>query len=231
MKETILLLHGALGSKSHFDALKERLANSFDVHTMNFEGHGGEVSDNDFSIELFTDNVIAYLTANSIDKTNIFGYSMGGYVALNIALKYPAKVIKVVTLGTKFNWDVASAEKEVKMLNPTKVAEKVPQFAEVLNRMHAPHDWRLLMTKTADMMIDMAKGAKLFEDDFKKIKTPVVIGIGSLDNMVSLEESENISKLLPNATLVQLEGVRHPIDKVQTEGLVKYLSSNFVDIK
>lgn len=226
MKEKLLLLHGALGSQNQFHALKESLKESFEVHTMNFEGHGGSESTNEFSMNLFSKNVMDYLQSNSIDKVSIFGYSMGGYVALTTALKIPEKITKIITLGTKFNWDIASAEREVKMLNPAKIEEKVPHFAEQLKQEHAPQDWKVVMKKTATMMLNMAKGAKLMDVDFKQIKQEVVIGIGSLDNMVSYEESEYVAGLLPHSKLVKLEGVKHPIGKIGVEDLVNYIKSN-----
>ena len=226
MKETLILLHGALGSKNQFSALRTELETYFDVHSFNFEGHGGDESANAFSIQLFTENLIDYVQANSIKKANIFGYSMGGYVALNAALKIPEKIEKVLTLGTKFKWDMVSAEKEVKMLNPIKIEEKIPQYAEKLRQEHTPQDWKQVMNKTADMMTNMAKGARLTDDDLKKINHHVTIGIGSLDNMVSYEESEHASSLLPNSKLIKLDDVKHPIDQIETNQLVDYIRFN-----
>ena len=225
MKQNLLLLHGALGSKKQFSTLKERLNESFEVYAINFEGHGGTTSQNEFSIQLFTKNVLDYLQSNSIDATTIFGYSMGGYVALATALKNPEKVKKIVTLGTKFQWDLESAAKETKMLNPIKIEEKVPAFAEKLKLEHHPQDWKEVMHKTAQMMIHMAEGAKLSDSDFKKINQSVVIGIGSLDHMVSYEESKYVSELIPNSELIHLEGVKHPIDTIGTDELIQYIRS------
>jgi len=226
MKDTILLLHGALGSKTQLTNLAAKLQETHDVHCFNFEGHGGEESQNPFSIQLFTENVIDYLRINGISSTTIFGYSMGGYVALNLAKKQPSLVNKIITLGTKFDWSVESAEKEVRMLNPSKIEEKIPQFAEYLNQLHQPQDWRAVMTKTSDMMLAMANGAKLFDTDFKNIHTPVVIGLGSEDNMVSYDESAYVVGLIPNATFVTLPGVKHPIDQVELSTLVAYVMGN-----
>ena len=226
MQEKLLLLHGAMGSKNQFNSLKEKLEISFDVSVMNFEGHGGTESSYPFSIDLFTQNVIDYLQENSISEVNIFGYSMGGYVALNAALRLPEKIRKVITLGTKLKWDTESTEREIKMLNPIKIEEKVPHFAEKLKKEHHPQDWKQIMKKTAKMMVDMSKGAKLVDDDFKKISQYVVIGVGSLDNMVSLEESKHISTLITNSKLINLEKVQHPIDKIEVDVLVDYIRSN-----
>jgi esterase/lipase len=225
MKENLLLLHGALGSKNQFESVKELLEEDFVVHSLNFDGHGGSVSTKEFSIQQFTENVIDYLEANSMDEVIIFGYSMGGYVALNAALQIPEKIKRIITLGTKFRWDIVSVERETKMLDPIKTEQKVPLFAEKLKQEHYPQDWKLIMQKTATMMVNMAKGAKLVDSDFKKINQPVIIGVGSLDNMVSYEESEYVAALIPNSKLIQLEGIKHPIDTIETGELVQYIKA------
>ncbi|MEO0627145.1 MAG: alpha/beta hydrolase [Bacteroidota bacterium] len=226
MKDKMLLLHGALGSQNQFTSLKEVLDEFYEVHTLNFEGHGGIASTQKFSINLFTQNVIGFLEEHAITEVQIFGYSMGGYVALNTALRIPEKIKKIITLGTKFRWDIASAQREVTMLNPDKIEEKVPHFADKLRLEHHPQDWKGVMRKTAQMMIDMGNGAKIQDDDFRKIDVGVVIGVGSLDNMVSYEESEYVTSLIPNAKLVELEGVKHPIDKVGVDVLVDYIRAH-----
>ena len=217
MKEPLVLLHGALGCKDQLVDLESRLESVFEVHAINFEGHGGVVSNKTLSIDLFTGNVLDYCAAKGLESIAIFGYSMGGYVALNLAVRRPNLVNKIYTLGTKFDWSMESAQKEVKMLNPEKIEEKVSHFANHLKQLHHPQDWRAIMTKTAEMMLSMAKGAKLFERDFKRIEQQVVIGIGSQDYMVTYEESEQVAAMLVNAKLVRLDGVPHPIEKVDVQ--------------
>lgn len=225
MKQKLLLLHGALGSKEQLDPLKAQLEDVYEVHSLTFEGHGGVASSKDFSIALFTRNVIDFLQAHAIDQVTVFGYSMGGYVALNTALKVPEKIRKIITLGTKFDWSLEQAQKEVKMLNPDKIEEKIPHFAQRLQQLHEPLDWKTVMNKTAQMMLAMAKGAKLTDTDFANINVPVTIGRGSLDSMVSQEESEHLAEVLPTAKLITLEGVKHPIETVPIKALVSHINS------
>ncbi len=214
MKNNLLLLHGALGSEAQLQSLQQLLANSFNVHTLNFEGHGGRFSKNDFCMEQFAANVVEKLQTLAISKTHIFGYSMGGYVALNLAKKHPELVDKIVTLGTKFNWSLEAALQEIKMLNPEKIQEKVPAFAKYLQELHQPNDWKEVVQKTADMMLALANGEKLTDDDLNQIQHKVLIGIGSLDTMVTIAESENAVLQLPNASLRIIDDVKHPIEKV-----------------
>ena len=231
MKSKLLLLHGALGSSTQFDALKEILQDSYELYTLNFEGHGGRSSEQEFSIQLFTENVISFLSEQGISKTNIFGYSMGGYVALNLAHQHPDLVEKIITLGTKFDWTEESAAKETRMLNPEKIEEKVPKFAEMLKQLHAPLDWKQLMRKTAQMMLSMGAGEKAHTEQLRQIKQQVVIGLGSEDKMVSKEESETAVRELPQASFRLLEGVQHPIDRVDPQILASYIKEEFVSEK
>ncbi|MEM6684821.1 MAG: alpha/beta hydrolase [Bacteroidota bacterium] len=214
MKKNLLLLHGALGSEIQLRPLQQLLSKDFNVHTLNFEGHGGRNSAHEFDMERFADNIVKKLHELKISQTHIFGYSMGGYVALILAKKCPELVNMIVTLGTKFNWSLESAQQEVKMLNPAKIEEKVPAFAKRLYELHQPNDWKILMHKTAAMMLALADGKKLTDQDLLEIQHTVLIGIGALDTMVTVAESENAATQLPNGMLKILEGVQHPIEKV-----------------
>ena len=79
---------------------------------------------------------------------------MGGYVAVWLAHQHTHKRVgKVVTLGTKFDWDPDSAKLEAGKVNPEKIAEKIPAFARILEHRHAPNDWKLLLRQTASMMV------------------------------------------------------------------------------
>jgi len=223
---SILLLHGALGSKEHFNQLVTELEKTMTVYTLNFEGHGGEFSNRPFSISNFAENVLDFITENKLHGIPVFGYSMGGYVALSLTLNYPNIFGKIITLGTKFNWTEESAAQEVKMLNPEIIEEKVPKFAEKLKALHAPNDWKEVMQKTANMMLNLGKGDAISQDKFKLIKAEVIIFRGENDNMVSKEESMLVANLIPKARYFELENVEHPIEKINTEIIYRIISEN-----
>jgi pimeloyl-ACP methyl ester carboxylesterase len=228
MKPGLILLHGALGSKVHFSGLIPHLTDQFEVFTLNFEGHGGNLSDSEFSIDLFSKNLVDFLVEHELKKVSVFGYSMGGYVALYTALRHPAYFQQIVTLGTKFDWSPASAEKEVKMLNPEVIEEKVPRFAENLKNLHAPDDWKKVMSKTATLMKNMGNQPPLTTADFVQIFTPVTIGIGEADKMVTQAESKLVADALPNSNYHILPNVIHPIDQVPVGILVEYLKNELI---
>jgi pimeloyl-ACP methyl ester carboxylesterase len=211
----ILLLHGALGSKTQLDPLKSALEKQGRaVFLINFSGHSGEPFARGFGIESFSDDISNFIKQNSISKVDIFGYSMGGYVAIWYAKENPDNVGKIVTLGTKFDWDPASAEKETRKLNPEKMEEKVPAFARILQHRHAPNDWKELLKRTADMMLGLGGKPLLTETILKSLTNEVEILLGDQDDMADRAYSQKVSELIPNASFELLTNTPHPIEKV-----------------
>jgi pimeloyl-ACP methyl ester carboxylesterase len=223
----LLLLHGAIGAKDQLQPLAEQLKDNFIVHTLNFSGHGGTAIPEKFSIETFAGDVLNYLEANHIQQANIFGYSMGGYVALYLATHHPEKTGKVFTLGTKFLWSPEIAAKELKMLDAAKIAEKIPAFAKALEKRHAPGDWKTVLKKTAEMMQDLGNNNTLQASDYDSIDKKVLIGIGDKDTMVTIEETIDVFRKLKNANLLVLPDTQHPLEKVDLSKLVPAIASFF----
>ena len=223
--KTLILLHGAIGAKDQLKPLANLLSEYFDVHTLNFSGHGEQPLPNEFSIDLFADNLLCYIEALDLKDVYVFGYSMGGYVALYTAKNYPEKIAKIFTLGTKFLWTSEIAKKEVNMLNPEKIEEKIPHFAEQLKKRHLPNNWKEVLKKTTQMMENLGEKNALQLDDYTSINIPVAIAIGDSDTMVTVEESKAVADKLPQSTFLILEKTPHPIEKVDLATLVKELKS------
>lgn len=218
MKPHLLLLHGAIGASHQLRAIAEALSVHYTVHLYDFPGHGGQpLPDGPFSIPFFSAAVADYIHLHQLEHVTIFGASMGGYVALHLAATQPSLVDKIITLGTKFHWDPATALKETKMLQPEVMLEKVPAFAHALEKMHAPNDWKVIVKKTAEMMIIMGGQNPLQGDDFKNITIPVLLLLGDRDRMVSFEETIQVYKLLPDAGFGVLPHTPHPAELVNAQ--------------
>ncbi len=225
--KSILLLHGAIGAEDQLLPLKNMLAKSFEVFTFNFSGHGGKPFAEDFSIPQFALEVKQWLEENRIKKITVFGYSMGGFVAMYLANEYPQLIDSVVTLATKFHWDEATAGRESEMLKPAKIIEKVPKFAQQLEKRHAPNDWKLLMEKTAEMLQDMGLNNPLKFSDYQHISCPVLVMLGDQDKTVTLVETVTVFNQLQKGQLAVLPSTPHPIEKADTK-LVAYLIERFI---
>ena len=223
----LLLLHGALGSKDNFIELTQALSGDYDVYSLNFNGHGNQqIIENEFSISHFVNEVIRFLDQHNFESVSIFGYSMGGYVALYLAQKFPNRVESVFTLATKFEWTIESATKETKLLNPSLIKEKVPKYATTLQNLHGD-SWEKLMNATATLMLVLGLNPALKDDDFKNTSIPVLLAVGDKDAMVCLEETIAVYRLIPAAQLLVLPNTNHPIDRIDIVALSEQIKRFF----
>jgi pimeloyl-ACP methyl ester carboxylesterase len=184
-------------------------------------------ADEPFSMPLFAQNVLDFMDKRDLRKVSIFGYSMGGYVAMYLAKNYPEKVNKVVTLATKYHWDETIAAREVQMLNPEKIEQKLPAFAATLKERHAPNDWKQVLQYTAEMMLSLGADNPLKLSDYEGLNTPALILLGDRDKMVSLDETMAVYKALPNAQMCLLPNTSHPIEQVDIDFL-KFVIYQFI---
>jgi len=222
--QDLLLLHGAIGSNAQLIPLQQKLEKSFIVHNLNFGGHGDAgTCVNGFSIETFANDMLKYIQQNHIVSANIFGYSMGGYVAMYLAKKHPERIAKLITLATKFYWDGETAAKEVQMLQPATIEAKLPAFAEVLKQRHG--NWQDVLEQTAVMLENMGEENPLKLDEYATIQHPCLLMLGDKDKMVSLNETVDVFKQLPNAQLCILPSTKHPIEQVNVDMLAYHIKA------
>lgn len=225
--KTIILLHGGIGVNDQLEPLaKELTQQGFQVFSFNFSGHGKTPFQKNFGIEQFADELEQFITTQQLEKPNVFGYSMGGYVALYLAHKQPTILGNIITLGTKFEWTLEIAQKETKMLDAKTILEKVPKFAEDLKTRHG-HEWELLLSKTAEMMLSLGTNNALSFNDYSAIENKILIGLADKDTMVSLAETTAVYKQLKNGAMYMLPNTKHPIETVN----VGLLSKIIIDFK
>lgn len=227
MKKNLILLHGAIGASKQLNKLAVQLEKDYNVVSIDFDGHGGKDLTPEFGINLFSQNLIEFVHDNKFDNVSIFGYSMGGYVALN-AINRGLSVNRLVTLGTKFSWTPEGAAREVKMLNPLVIEEKIPQFASYQKSLHSPTDWKAVMNATAKMMIDLGNNPALEDNLLKSIDTPTLCLLGDQDTMVTKEETQHVVSLLPKGKFEIIENCQHPIEKVPLEEITERIKQ-FID--
>lgn len=221
----IVLIHGALGCGKQLEPLAAELEKltSRPVHIFNCPGHGGEPIPLDgFSMEVLATELVNWLRRNNILGADVFGYSMGGYIALLAVKNAPERIRHILTLGTKFEWSPESAEREISQIIPEKVREKVPKFANYLASLHG-QNWDKVMEATQVLMTKLGQKPLLNDYSLSFIQHPVIVARGSRDVMVSREETESVALSLPDAHYEEIEGWPHPIQLLPTEDLAKYM--------
>lgn len=102
--EPVVLLHGSFMSiPGNWQETIAALAKTRQVIAVEMQGHGRTADINrDFSYDNLSDDIAALLNHLKIGKADIVGYSMGAGVALNMAIRHPDKVRKVVSISGVF---------------------------------------------------------------------------------------------------------------------------------
>lgn len=227
--QPLLLLHGAIGSMDQLFPLKKELSAQFDVHCFNFLGHGGDSAVESFSITDFAKATADFIERHQLKNPMVFGYSMGGYIAMYLESLHPGTFQKIITLGTKYKWSEEIAAKESKMLRPDIIEQKVPAFAQQLAIRHGDTIWKDVLHKTATMLLDLGKDPLLTTSALQRVLCPTMVLLGDKDNMVSKEETQFAANILPHSEFQLIANTPHPIEQVDVSVLATIIHKFLLD--
>jgi pimeloyl-ACP methyl ester carboxylesterase len=216
----LLLLHGALGSRAQLEGLQQRIGRV----AIDMAGHGElEIPTDGITFDHFLEDIDRAFQQNGWSQADLFGYSMGGYAALLYAAEHADRIRSVVTVGTKYIWTPEGLQKELRMLDPDKMLEKVPAFAKRLADVHGAHKWRQLVAAVAKSMSDLAAAPLLTDAVKSKIQCPVLLCVGDGDTTAVPDDTRAFSRGIENAEVIVLPNTKHPFESVDLDVLVPRL--------
>ncbi len=94
--EPLVLLHGFCGSSAYWERIVPELENQYRIITPDLRGHGqSSIPDEMYSMDLIAGDIIGLMDVLKLPKVSLFGHSLGGYVALAIAEKYPDRLTRL----------------------------------------------------------------------------------------------------------------------------------------
>jgi pimeloyl-ACP methyl ester carboxylesterase len=219
---TLLLLHGALGDRTTLDPLRTHLDRS--SVAIDFEGHGALApAAGPLRLDRFAEQTVTWLTEHG--PADIFGYSMGGYVALVAAARAPALVRSVFTLGTRLEWSPEVAAAAITQLDPEMMRAKVPAYAAQLAARHGEAHWESVVRGTADALVALGAHPLLDADTLAAIRCPVRITLGDRDPTVPLEELRGLMARVPTASAQLFPDTPHPLERAPLPALTASIAA------
>ena len=191
--QPMVLLHGNGEDSSYFVHQIAHFSKSYRVIAIDTRGHGQSPrGEKPFAIKQFAEDLKVFLDAINIAKAIILGFSDGGNIALEFALKYPERVEKLILNGANlfpsgvkplYQWPIEVGYRIAKLFSNK--SEKAKQNAEMLGLMvNEPH-------------IDPS--------ELSRLTMPVLVVAGTKD-MIKESHTRLIYKSLPNAQLTFVEG-------------------------
>jgi len=225
--EPLLLIMGIGGKTTQWRWQVDDLARDFQVITFDNRGAGNtDKPDIEYTMKMFADDTAGLIRALNIDKTHVFGISMGGMIALELVCQYPELVKSLIlgctTPGGKNSVILSSEAQEILISNRKLPLEEFcrkmlpwafsPQF--LASNPDIAEQWVALQIEnpTPDYSYQRQWEATMHHNTFRRlsqIKTPTLIITGSNDKLIPPQNSEIMAREIPGAKLVILKGTGH----------------------
>ncbi len=94
----LLILHGLFGSLDNWQGISRRLASNFQVFGIDLRNHGRSPHSTEMDIPVMADDVFELSQQQQLADIFLLGHSLGGKVAMELALRHPALVKKLVVV-------------------------------------------------------------------------------------------------------------------------------------
>ncbi len=234
--QPLVLLHGAFSAiGTSFGGLLPELAKTRRVIAFELQAHGHTTDiDRPLSLEGMADDVAAAINQLGMERADIFGYSMGAAVALQVAIRHPEVIRKLVLASITYTMSGLHPGLMEGLGNMTpEMMYGSPWHEEYLKIAPHPDDFTSLFAKKTQMD---QQTQDLSDESIRGIKSPTLLIIGDSD-LVRPEHIVEMFRLLgggvfgdtpagpPDSQLAILPGTSHVSLVSRTELLVPMINS------
>jgi pimeloyl-ACP methyl ester carboxylesterase len=203
--EPLVVLHGAYMTIDRMGEVVPSLAESRQVIAVELQGHGRTADiDRSLTYEQMADDTAALLRHLGIEQADVFGYSMGGGAALQVAIRHPGVVRRLVVASASYTSDGMHPEllEMIPSLTPEAFAGS-PIEEEYLRTAPNPDDFPTLVAKLK--RLDMEPFAWP-QEDIRGIAAPTLLIVGDSD-AIRLEHAIELFRLLGGGVMGDLAGL------------------------
>jgi pimeloyl-ACP methyl ester carboxylesterase len=200
----VVMLHGGLANSDYWGNQVKALAPHHLVILVDSRGHGRSTRDaRPYGYDLMADDVVALLDTLHVAKADVVGWSDGGILGLDLAIRHPDRVGKVFAFAAN---TVTSGVQEG--------VEKNPTFARFIQR--AGHEYAHLSATPKEYEAFVTQISKMWETQpnwtdaqLKSIRSPVLVVDGDHDEAIKRPHTEYIAATIPGAGLLILPNTSH----------------------
>ncbi|UKA00527.1 alpha/beta hydrolase (plasmid) [Photobacterium damselae subsp. damselae] len=215
----MILLHGFFMDSRMFKHQVEKLSSDYRVITIDLRGFGQtKWTHEPFSLYDYVDDIISIANSLHIKEFILGGMSMGGYIALRLALKHQDRVKALLLMDTQADRDNQETIESFKQLRDNWVNKTArAQIIDSLLPIIIGHDleeaafWRSVWMNYSSDSIKYPMNAMLERDDIdvSKISAPALILHGSDDLGIPITLGKKLYKSLPNSYFISVPQGHH----------------------
>jgi pimeloyl-ACP methyl ester carboxylesterase len=202
----LVLLHGGGSTiETSFGKVLPGLARTRQVIAFDQQGHGRTADvDRPFSFEQSADDAIALLKYLKIDRADFCGYSNGGSIALQVAIRHPDRVRRMVVASAIFKRDGMPPEFWESMKKAKLEDMPVELRDAYLKVAPDPKNLQSFFDKSVKRMVEFKDWQA---DSIRSIQAPTMVLLGDAD--IRPEHAVEMFRLLPHGQLAVLPGTDH----------------------
>jgi pimeloyl-ACP methyl ester carboxylesterase len=202
--DPVLLIHGGLGNAGAWGFQVPALAEKYRVIVADSRGHGRSTrSDQPYSYALMADDYVALLDYLKIDKTALVGWSDGGIIGLDIAMRHPERLTRLFAFGANYTaegWKASAADA------PTFKAAIARSGKDYARLSPTPGEFDAFVAQISEMWATKPNYTK---DQLRGIRVPTVIFDGDHDEGIEPAHRAEMTELIPGAELVLMKDASH----------------------
>lgn len=235
----IVLVHG-LGSRAEdwANLMPQLVRDHHRVYALDLPGYGRSdwPASAAYSIAEESAAVEAFLDNRHLARTDLAGWSMGGWIAMRVALDQPQRIRRLIifdSAGTRFslNWDTALFEpntpSKLAALDDLLVPDRAPHIPAFIQRdifrFVARHGW--VVRRNMDSMLT---GADLLDGKLGALKMPMLIVWGKQDHLIPVAVGQQTHHAIPQSEFVVVDGCGH-LAPGQCAGQIGPVFKGFLD--
>lgn len=221
--KTLVFIHGLSDNLLYWELLASNLKQDYQILRVDLRGHGeSELGNEDITIDTYVDDLDNLLEELNMSKVNLIGFSLGGAVALEFAIRYPKKVNSLVLMSTFYNVDDelrntlthfkkalnVSFEEFYDTILPMvlcpDVIEDNKDELELLKEITSQNANTGAFVKAVDVCLNFN-----VESDLSEIDVPALILAGRYDDISTLDMQKNLHSKIKDSKLIVFDDAKH----------------------
>lgn len=217
----LLLVHGGPSDSRRFETLAPVLAKTFTVITVDCRGRGRSTDlDEPYTYAAMADDLISVLDGLKVPKVHVVGWSDGGILGLELAMRYGDRVDRIIAFGANFRAEgVEDKAREWARTLPDSWKDD-GSYAKVAPK---PEHWPVMLGRLKQLW----ETHQYTAEQLRAVHAPTLIAAGDHDT-INLDHTIALYRALPNAELLIMPGAGHSLRDqdavIVTQAIAKFLT-------